>query len=69
MSVECHGLTLSVFKAILCGLEEIPGKNPSVLVGISSTPHKMAWNTLWAGTLEYNKVYSKVKGQTLHQGY
>ena len=45
----------SVFQAILCGVEEMPGqKYPSAWVSISSTPHKMAWNTLWAGTLEYH---------------
>ena len=37
----------SVFQAILCGVEEMPGqKCPSVWVVISSTPHKMAWKCI-----------------------
>ena len=44
----------SLFQAILCGEEEMPGqKSLSVWVGISFTPHKMAWNTLCPFTLEY----------------
>ena len=35
-------------------LKEMPRqKCPSVWVGLSTTQHKMAWNRLWAGTLEY----------------
>ena len=37
-----------MFQAILCGVEKMPGqKCPSVCLGISSAPHKMAWNILW----------------------
>ena len=44
----------SVFQAILCGVEEMPAKtNGHFCPGISSTPHEMSWNRLWAGTLEY----------------
>ena len=44
----------SVFQAILCGVEEMPAQTDGhFCLGISSTSHKIAWNTLWAGTLEY----------------
>ena len=38
----------------LCGVEEMPTQiDGHFCLGICSTPHKMAWNRLWAGTLEY----------------
>ena len=44
----------SLFQVILCREEEMPIQTDRRFCPcISSTPHRMAWNILWVGTLQY----------------